>query len=109
MKIRILIYLAVLLLLITACNSASTDVEKISTVTVTEGGVLYDLELSRSVALPINLADAIFIMEECNCDTSIGYPVLNDENWVLYCCPEYPVWDNRVNRNNGNVSISEFG
>jgi len=109
-KIRILISLIFVNLLIASC--ASTDIEKIDKVTVIRnGGAPYDVELSRDVILPIYLSDAIFIMEECYefYNTSLGEPELIDENWAFYWCPEYPDWEIKVNRNNGDVMISEFG
>ena len=110
MKIRILISLVLISILIAGC--ASTDVEKIDTVTVT--GIAaepYDVELSHSVVIPITKSGAIFIMEECYelYNASLGDPELIDENWVFYWCPEYPVWEIKVNRNNGDVMISLFG
>ncbi len=110
MKNRILISLAVIIILLAGCSS-STDVEKIKKVTVTSGGEPYDVELSRSVVLPINLNDAIFIMEECYepYNASLGEPELNDENWIFYWSPEVPDFQIIVNKNNGNVTISEFG
>ena len=109
MKIRLVNFLVLLSILIISCTS--TEVEKIDIVTVTKGGEPYNVELSRYVILPINLSDAIFIMEECyeSYNTSLGEPELTDENWVFYWCPEYPDWEIKVNRNNGDVMISEFG
>ena len=110
MKNRILISLAVIIILLASCSS-STDIEKINTVTVTSGGEPYDVELSRDVTLPINLSDAIFIMEECyeSYNISLGEPELIDENWVFFWSPEYPDFEIKVNRNNGDVIIVEFG
>jgi hypothetical protein len=109
-KIRIFISLVLISILLAGCDS--TDVEKIDTVTVTGyAGEPYEVELSRDVTLPINLSDAIFIMEECYepYDSSLGEPELIDENWVFYWCPEYPDWEIKVNRNNGDVMITLFG
>ncbi len=110
MKNRILISLAVIIILLVGCSS-STDVEKINTVTVIGDGEPYDVELSRDVTLPINLNDAIFIMEECYepYNASLGEPELIDENWVFVWSPEYPNFEIKVNRNNGDVNISLFG
>ena len=110
MKIRILISLVLISILIASCDS--TDVEKINTVTVTGyAAEPYEVELSRYVTLPINLSDAIFIMEECfeSYNSSLGEPELIDENWVFYWSPEYPEWEIKVNRNNGAAMISLFG
>ncbi len=110
MKNRIIISLAVIIILLASCSS-STDIEKINTVTVTSGSEPYDVELSRSVVLPINLNDAIFIMEECyeEYNASLGEPELIDENWVFYWSPEFPDFEIKVNRNNGDVIIAQFG
>ncbi|MDP8242337.1 MAG: hypothetical protein P9M09_04855 [Candidatus Celaenobacter antarcticus] len=110
MKIRILISLVLMSILIAGCDS--TDVEKISSVTVYGmSPEPYELELSHSVIIPITKSSAIFIMEECYEDYSIslGEPELIDENWVFFWSPEYPDFEIKVNRNNGDVSISEFG
>jgi len=110
MKNRILISLAVIIILLAGCSS-STDVEKINTVTVKSDSETYDVELSRNVTLPINLNDAIFIMEECYefYSGSLGEPELIDENWVFQWSPEYPDFEIKVNKKNGAVSIALFG
>ena len=110
MKIRILLSLALISLLIAGCTS--TDVEKISTVTVS--GISperYDVELSHSVVIPITKYGAIFIMEECyeSYNSSLGEPELIDENWVFYWSPQFPDFEIKVNRNNGDVMITQFG
>ena len=111
MKIRILISLVLMSILFTSCSS-STDVEKISSVTVSGLSLdPYDVELSHSVVIPITKSSAIFIMEECyeSYNISLGEPELIDENWVFNCTPEVPNFQIIVSRNNGNVTISEFG
>lgn len=110
MKNRILISLAVIIILLAGCAS-SADVEKIDTVSVTNGGEPYEVELSRAVNLPISLSSAILIMEECYefYNISLGEPELIDENWVFQWSPEYPDFEIKVNRKNGSVSIGLFG
>jgi hypothetical protein len=109
MKIRIVCFLVLLSALVISCTS--TEVEKISTVTVTESGNSYEVELSHSVVVPITKASAIFIMEECceEYNSSLGEPELIDENWLFYWNPEFPDFEIKVNKNNGHVEISHFG
>ena len=110
MKTIILLSLVSISLIFTGCTS--TGLERISTVTVYgDGSGTHEVELSRPVTLPINLSDAVLIMEECYepYDISLGLPELFDEYWVFIYCFEYPDWGIRVNKNNGNVYIDYFG
>ncbi|MDA3813236.1 MAG: hypothetical protein PF570_03175 [Candidatus Cloacimonetes bacterium] len=111
MKVRLIIILVLLSTLILSCTS--TDVEKISIVTVTllNGGEPQEVELSHSVEVPITKSGAIFIMDECceGYNSSLGDPELIEENWEFYWSPEYPDFEIKVNRNNGNVEITHFG
>ena len=111
MKIRVLVILVLLSSIIISCTS--TDVEKISTVTVTSipTGESYEVELTHSVIIPLTKSGAIFIMEECYAgyNSSLGEPELIDENWVFNCCDEILYYKITVNRNDGNVTITEFG
>ena len=110
MKLKIIFSLVLISLIIAGCTS--TGLERISIVTV-YGDVsgTHDVELSRPVTLPINITDAVLIMEECYepYDISLGLPELFDEYWGFIYCPEYPDWGIRVNKNNGNVFIDYFG
>ncbi|MDP8267386.1 MAG: hypothetical protein P9L97_01540 [Candidatus Tenebribacter davisii] len=111
MKNRILINLAIIIILLAGCSS-STNVEKIITVTVSGlSPEPYDVELSHSVVIPITKSGAIFIMEECygEYNSSLGEPELINENWVFNWSPEIAYFQITVNRNDGNVTISEFG
>ena len=110
MKTTILLSLVLICLIFAGCTS--TGLERISIVTVYGDGTgTHEVELSRPVTLPINLSDAVLIMKECYepYDISLGLPELFDEYWVFICCPEYPDWGIRVNKNNGNVFIDYFG
>ncbi|MDP8269244.1 MAG: hypothetical protein P9L97_11005 [Candidatus Tenebribacter davisii] len=109
MKIRLVCFLVILSVLIVSCSS--TDVEKISFVTVNQGDDPYEVELSHSVVIPITKSGAIFIMEECleEYNSAMGDPELIDEFWVFSWSPEYPVFEIKVKRSDGDVFITLFG
>jgi hypothetical protein len=110
MKFRIMIILVITSILILSCTS--TDVEKIDSVTVQGlSPEPYTVTLTHSVEIPISKSGAQFIMEECyeEYNSSLGEPELTDDNWEFYWSPEYPDYEIKVNRNNGDVTITQFG
>ena len=109
MKLRNFIIISLISLVVISCTS--TEVERISSVTVDSGGESYVVELSHSVEIPISKSSAMFIMEECyeGYNSSLGEPELIDDNWEFYWGPEFPDFEIKVNRNNGDVTITQFG
>ena len=108
---RVLVILVVLSSIIVGCTS--TDVEKITSVTVTliPQSESYEVELSHSVVIPLTQSGASFVMEECYAgyNSSNDDPELIDEYWVYNCCDEILYYKITVNRNDGEVTIEEFG
>lgn len=92
MKTKFLFILIFLFTIFWGCDDTSTEpdpveermVDKVEVTQIWTETLIDSVQLSREVMIPVNLVDAVFILEECYAayDESSGVPILTNRKWV---------------------------